>query len=159
MYCLQNSNTGSVHDRVDPPLVSSTIQYDDVCLKESSVDDSAVMEDDILPHASSLTSPVHNCIVIGNQVTMEMQEPLNKIYDSPDQDETQFVSSDTSNEPDECCVIPNEQCHGRLNHKPSGLQPVHSKSDEPPNRDILFPMRDQKSLLEIKQVGGCVQHV
>ena len=159
-------------------------------LKESNVDDVDVVNNTSL-HPTALTSPaIHDCVVLGNHVAMEMQEPLGDSHNTQDElNETTFVTRGNGMESNECnCnVIINTQCepdkpqspgynHSESDCKPPSLtlQPPSSKPDEPGykppasqnsrpdepgykppagQRDMLFPMRDQKSLLEIKQVS------
>lgn len=125
-------------------------------LKETNIDDNVV--DDTYLHPIVLASPVHDCAVLGNQVAMEMQEPINTSHNKRDElEETAFVANGNNTDPSS--VITNKQC--KPDYKPPS--PTNSKSDEPrykppsSQRDALFPMRDQKSLLEIKQVSvrGC----
>ena len=145
-------------------------------LKETSIDDVA---NSTCLHHTALTSPVHNCVVLDNHVAMEMQEPLGNSHNTQDEqnETTSFVTKGNGVECDECNVITNTQCQRdkplspSYNHSESDckspsptLQPASSRLDEPGykppptrQRDLLFPMRDQKSLLEIKKVGerGC----
>lgn len=144
-------------------------------LKESNVDDVDVVNSTSL-HPTSLTSAVvHDCVVLDNHVAMEMQEPLGDSHNTQDeQNETTFVTRGNSMESNECnCnLITNTQCELDKPQSPSydhsecdcqlpslTLQPPSSRPDEPgykppaSQRDMLFPMRDQKSLSEIKQVS------
>ena len=138
-------------------------------LKETNVDNNLVV-DSTCVHPTVLTSPAHNCVVLDNHVAMEMQEPLGNSHNTQDeQNETTFVTRSNSMESDECNIITNMQCasqssgynHSESDCKPSSptLQPPSSRPDQPEykspasQRDILFPLRDQNSLLEIKQVS------
>jgi len=103
----------------------------EIDLKESSVDDN---HGDILV-PTSLHTPVpheNDCVVIDNQVAIETQEDNHNSHNN------------TSNEHDDC-VIKNKQFEG------SGSSNNEDDS-QAAHKDILFPMRDQKSLEEIKQV-------
>ena len=141
---------------VRPHLVSFQQELDQQ-LKETSVDD---VVDTVSPlhSVAMLTSPAHNCVVLDNQVAMEMQEPLSNSHNKyKEQNETAFVTH--GNDTDECNVITNKQCVPDYKPPSSTSQPVNSEPNEPRykppagHRDILFPMRDQKSLLEIKKVS------
>lgn len=171
-------------------------------IKETSIDHGVV--DNAYLHPAVLNSPpVHDCVVLGNQVAIEMQEPLTTgHYKHNEQNETTFVTNGNSTESDGCnSIITNKHCEPDYKppspnyeqHQPDykppypnyeqcqpdykppsttyeqcqpdykppspSLRPGSNKPDEPEykppagQRDILFPMRDQKSLLEIKQVS------
>lgn len=129
-------------------------------IKESSIDD---VVDDSVPylHPTILNSPVHDCVVVGNQAAIEMQESLTTSHKDDEQNETTFVTNGNNTQADSS-VITNEHCEP--DYKPPS-QPVTNGSKYKPliSQDILFPMRDQKSLLEIKQVSmrgrGGLQYV
>ena len=114
-----------------------------------------MVDDNDLPylHPTILNSPVHDCIVLGNQAAMEMQESLTTGHSKYDeQSETMFVTNGNSTQCDSG-VITNEQCEPNYKSPPS--QPLTDGSNYklPISQDILFPMREEKSLLEIKQVS------
>ena len=138
--------------------------------KETSVDDDVT--DTACLHAITLNSPVQDCVVLGNQVAMEMQEPLTNGHNMHnEQNETTFVANNNSTETDKCSeIITNKQCEpdhklpspnykqSEPDYKPpspsqSAIEPAECKHKLPASRDILFPMRDQRSLSEIKQVS------
>ena len=135
------------------PQLASGSQHDLEQIKETSIDD-AVADDVPYLHPTLLNSPVHDCVVLGNQAAMEMQEPLTTGLKYGEQNETAFVVNGNSTQSDSS-IITNEQCEP--DYKPPS-QPVlvtdESKYKPLTSQDILFPMRDQKSLLEIKQVSA-----
>ena len=99
---------------------------EEIELKESSIDDKLV------------STPVHtpvphdnDCVVIDNHVAIETQEDINHdVSHNNDEDDS---------------VIKNQQFEG--SHSSNSVHDIQAA-----HRDILFPMRDQKSLEEIKQV-------
>lgn len=121
-YMIQNVPILAVDDGPKPS---------DIDLKESSVDD-------ITDTTTPLLPAENDCIVIDNQVAIETQTDSDISYN-------QDISHNTSSI-DEDIVIRNVQVEGTLSDSPSVRHATQSR------RDILFPMRDQKSLEEIKQV-------
>lgn len=145
---------------IQPQLISS-FQHGFDQLKESSVDDNIRDTISLLPTA--LASPLHDCVVLDNQVAMEMQGPFTDSHNKhKQQNETSFVTHGNIAECDGCSVITNKQPEPDNNSSLPNLGSVNSKPDEPGykplanQRDVLFPMRDQRSILEIKQVSKMV---
>jgi len=152
--CNTTTTAGGIIE--DDRVEIDTQYFFDHQLKESSVD---IADDDtsLYSMVTGLTSPVHNCVVIDNHVAMEMQESFSDNHNHKEEkSKTTLFTDINSTDTDGCSIVTNQQC------KPydDGLQPVNSKPDEPrykppaDHRDILFPMRDQKSLSEIKKVRG-----
>lgn len=103
---------------------------EEIELKESSIDDN--------PDDKLVSTPVHtpvphgnDCVIIDNHVAIETQEDTNRdVSHNNDEDDS---------------VIKNQQFEG--SHSSNSVHDIQAA-----RRDILFPMRDQKSLEEIKQV-------
>ena len=146
--------------------VESDFQQSLSRFKETNVDGNDHDDDHVVNcsglHPSSLTSPSDNNVVLHNRVAMEMHEPLSNSHNSHGgQKETAFVTTGNSMECNN--VITNIQCQPNQPLSPGYNQcksNLKSPSPSIPNepvaacqRDALFPMRDQKSLLELKQVS------
>ncbi|XP_065912570.1 uncharacterized protein [Dysidea avara] len=109
----------------------------EIDLKETSIDDSN--DDMTMGHGDTLLCrplhtplphvPENDCVIIDNQVAIETQEDVSHNNTASDEDDS---------------VIKNKQFEG--SHPDNGHY-----SQSAAHRDILFPMRDQKSLEEIKQ--------
>ena len=157
------------NDTVEIPTGDSDFQQSLGQFKETNVDDNDHDDDHVVNcsglYPLSLTSPLGKDVVLHNCVAMEMQEPLSSSHNTyGDQKETAFVTTDNCMECNN--VITNIQCQPSQPLSPGYNQcksNLKSSSPSIPNepgykaaayqRDALFPMRDHKSLSEIKQVS------